>query len=68
MKLRIQESEEDNDSQKIIETCSDCHCATKVIGLKIAKRLGEAGAKIAINGRSPSVTELVKKALDVLNK
>ena len=41
--------------------------ATKGIGLEIAKRLGEAGARVAINGRSSSETELVKKALGVLN-
>ena len=40
--------------------------ATKGIGLEIAKRLGEAGARIAINGRSSPETELVKKALGVL--
>ena len=42
--------------------------ATKGIGLEIAKRLGDAGAKIAINGRSAPDTELVNKALDVLNQ
>ena len=41
--------------------------ATKGIGLEIAKRLGEAGARIAINGRSSSDAELVKKAMDVLD-
>ena len=40
---------------------------TKGIGLEIAKRLGGAGARIALNGRSSPETELVEKALGILN-
>lgn len=42
--------------------------STRGIGWSIAERLGKAGARVALNGRSPRSAERVQKALEALRK